>query len=236
VRILILIPAFNEAATLPALVTEIRSDAPAHEILIVDDGSDDETRALLPTLGVRWIRLPERRGPGAAVRVGLRYAQQRGFDAVVRLDGDGQHPARLLPALVEPLLDYRADVVIGSRFTHPRRSPSTPRARRAIQRCLGAVLTVLTQRPVTDPTSGLWAFGPHALAVLAEHHPSGYPEPELRLFLSRNRLRAVEIPVTMRERPAGQTSLTVRRTSAAMARLIIHLLVVPLRTAVRDRP
>ena len=234
-RVLILIPAFNEAATLPGLVAEIRNDAPAHDILVVDDGSDDETRALLPTLGVRWIRLPEQLGPGAAVRVGLRYAQQRGFDAVVRLDGDGQHPARLLPALVEPLLNRRADVVIGSRFTQARRSPSTPRGRRVVQKCLGMVLTILTRGRVTDPTSGLWAFGPQALAVLAEHHPSGYPEPELRLFLSRNQLRAVEIPVTMRERPAGQTSLTARRTSAAMARLIIHLLVVPLRGAVRDR-
>jgi hypothetical protein len=185
---------------------------------------------------VRWIRLPERRGPGAAVRVGLRYAKQRGFNAVVRLDGDGQHPARLLPALVEPLRNGRADVVIGSRFTDARQSPSTPRARRLIQSCLGIILTVLTRRRVTDPTSGLWAFGPQALAVLAEHHPSGYPEPELRLFLSRNHLRTVEIPVTMRERPAGQTSLTARRASTAMARLIIHLLVVPLRSAVRDRP
>ncbi len=235
-RVLILIPAFNEAAALPGLVAEIRSDAPAHQILVVDDGSNDETRELLPTLGVRWIRLPERLGPGAAVRVGLRYAKQRGFDAVVRLDGDGQHPARLLPALVEPILTDRADVVIGSRFTDARQSPSTPRARRVVQRCLGMVLTVLTRRRVTDPTSGLWAFGQQALGVLAEHHPSGYPEAELRLFLSRNRLRAVEIPVTMRERPAGQTSLTARRTSAAMARLIIHLLVVPLRSAVRDRP
>ena len=235
-RVLILIPAFNEAATLPGLVAEIRSDAPAHEILVVDDGSYDATRDLLPTLGVHWIRLPEQLGPGAAVRVGLRYAKQRGFDAVVRLDGDGQHPARLLPALVEPLRNDRADVVIGSRFTHARRSPSTPGTRRLIQRCLGVVLTVLTRRRVTDPTSGLWAFGSQAVAVLAEHHPSGYPEPELRLFLSRNQLRALEIPVTMRERPAGQTSLTARRTSAAVARLIIHLLVVPLRGAVRDRP
>ena len=234
-RILILIPAFNEAETLPSLITEIRTDAPAHEILVVDDGSDDATRDLLPTLGIPWIRLPERLGPGVAVRVGLRYAKLRGFDVVVRLDGDGQHPARLLPALVDPLATGRADVAIGSRFTHSRTSPATPPVRRAIQRSLGFVLTVLTRRRVTDPTSGLWAFGPQALALLAEHHPSGYPEPELRLFISRNQLRAVEIPVTMRERPAGHTSLNARRTGAAMARLIVHLLVVPLRSAVRDR-
>lgn len=234
-RVLILIPAFNEAGALPDLIAEIRHDAPAHDILVVDDGSTDATRKLLPQLGVRWIRLRQRLGPGSAVRVGLRYAIERGFDAVVRLDGDGQHPARLLPALVAPLRDGRADVVIGSRFSGARRSGSTTRARRAIQRCLGLVLTVLTRRPVTDPTSGLWAFGPQAVELLAEHHPSGYPEAELRLFLGRNHLRALEIPVTMRERPAGQTSLTARRTSAAMARLVIHLVVVPLRSAVRER-
>jgi glycosyltransferase involved in cell wall biosynthesis len=235
VRVLILIPAFNEAATLPALVNEIRTDSPLHEILVVDDGSTDATRKLLPQLGVRWIRLRQRLGPGSAVRVGLRYATARGFDAVVRLDGDGQHPARLLPALVEPLRSGRADVVIGSRFTGARQSASTTRARRLIQRCLGLVLTVLTRREVTDPTSGLWAFGPQAVDVLAEHHPSGYPEAELRLFLSRNGLRTVEIPVIMRARPAGHTSLTARRMSAAMARLMILLVVVPLRGAVRER-
>jgi glycosyltransferase involved in cell wall biosynthesis len=235
VRVLILIPAFNEAATLPDLVAEIRHDAPAHDILVVDDGSTDATRRILPTLGVRWMRLPHRLGPGSAVRVGLRYAIERKFDAVVRLDGDGQHPARLLPVLLAPLREGRADVVFGSRFTGARRSSSTTRTRRLLQRGLGVILTVLTRRHVTDPTSGFCAFGPQAVDVLAEHHPSGYPEPELRLFLSRNRLRTLEIPVTMRERPAGHTSLNARRTSAAMARLIIHLVVVPLRGAVRGR-
>jgi hypothetical protein len=93
----------------------------------------------------------------------------------------------------------------------------------------------LTGRPVTDPTSGLWAFGPQAVALLADHHPSGYPEPELRLFLSRNGLSMVEVPVQMRARPAGHTSLTARRLGAAVARLLLHLVVVPLRTAVRNR-
>jgi glycosyltransferase involved in cell wall biosynthesis len=235
VRILILVPAFNEAAALPGLVAEIRHDAPGHEVLIVDDGSDDGTRRLLPALGVRWIRLPERLGPGAAVRVGLQYAKLRGFDAVVRLDGDGQHPAHLLPHLLDALAHGRADVVVGSRFAHNRSSPSTTPLRRLVQRGLGVVLTVLTRRPVTDPTSGLWAFGSRAIDVLAEHHPSGYPEPELRLFISRTRLRAVEVPVTMRERPAGQTSLTALRLGAAVARLLLHLVVVPLRSTSRER-
>jgi glycosyltransferase involved in cell wall biosynthesis len=236
VRVLILIPAYNEADTLPGVVAEIRAEAPGAGILVVDDGSTDRTGEVVRSLGVRWLRLNERLGPGAAVRVGLRYARLRRFDVVVRIDGDGQHPAGLIPALLQPLYTARADIVVGSRYARGEDSPSTtPYFRRLIHRALGTVLSLLTGRPVTDPTSGLWAFGTQAIALLSDHHPSGYPEPELRLFLSRNDLRTVEVPAVMRDRPAGQTSLTPRRTSAAMARLLLHLVVVPLRATVRNR-
>jgi hypothetical protein len=109
---------------------------------------------------------------------------------------------------------------------------SVPWRRRVGHRTLGVVLSMLTGQRVTDPTSGLWAFGPHALRLLAEHHPSGYPEPELVLFLSRNAMRVLELPVTMRSRIAGRSSLTAQRTGAAMARLLLLLVVVPLRSAI----
>jgi glycosyltransferase involved in cell wall biosynthesis len=235
-RVLVLIPAYNEAATLPAVVVEVRREAPDAAVLVVDDGSTDRTPDVLPRLGVRWLRLGERLGPGAAVRVGLRYARLRDFEAVVRLDGDGQHPAGLIPWLLAPLDDGRTDVVVGSRYAGANLPSGTPRLRRGLHKALGVVLSLMTGRPVTDPTSGLWAFGPRALAILADHHPSGYPEPELRLFISRNNLRVVEVPAAMRARPAGQTSLTPPRAGAALARLLVHLVVVPLRAAVRDRP
>jgi glycosyltransferase involved in cell wall biosynthesis len=185
----------------------------------------------LPTLGVRWVRLPQRLGTGAAVRTGLRYAFSRGFETVVRIDGDGQHPPEEIHPLVSPLLLGSADVVIGSRYAGGQRS-WTPSARRWIHHVLGSVLSVMTQRRVTDPTSGFWAFGPRALELLIDHHPSGYPEPELLLFLSRNDMRVVEVPVQMRTRTAGRTSLTPQRTWSAMARLLLLLVVVPLRSAV----
>ena len=235
-RLLILVPAYNEAEALSAVVAEVRDGLPDAEVLVVDDGSTDGTFRLLPTLGVRWLRLAERLGTGAAVRTGLRYARLGGFDVVVRLDGDGQHPVAAVPSLLAPLADGRADVVIGSRYVEASDREGIPRRRRAIHRALGTVLSALTGRPVTDPTSGLWAFGPQAIALLADHHPSGYPEPELRLFLSRNGLSTVEISTSMRARPAGQTSLTAQRVGTAMARLLVHLVVVPLRAAVRDRP
>lgn len=228
-RILILIPAFNEAESLPAVVREVQALAPGADILVVDDASEDATESVLASLDVRWLRLPVRQGVGTAVRTGLRYARAHGYDAVVRLDGDGQHPAALVAPILDPIRGGAADVAVGSRYAlHPR--PKSVRfVRRLLHYVLGRVLSVLAGRLVTDPTSGLWAFGPRAIEVLADHHPSGYPEPELFLFLSRNALRTIEVPVEMRERLTGETSLTVHRTIAALLRLLILLAVVPLR-------
>jgi len=235
VRSLVLIPAYNEARSLPAVVAEVRHEAPGADVLVVDDGSDDGTAEVLPELGVRWLRLPVRLGPGAAVRAGLRYAHSRGYQAVVRLDGDGQHPAALISVLLAPICRREADIVIGSRYKTERRPTSVPFVRRLLHYMLGRILSVVTGRLVTDGTSGLWAFGPRALKMLAEHHPSGYPEPELVMFVSRNALRVEEVAVEMRERMAGVSSLTLRRTGAAMARLLLHLVVVPFRSSVKER-
>lgn len=230
-RVLVLIPAFNEAESLPAVIAELRGTLPTVDILVVDDGSTDATPAVLAPLGVRWVRLSQRLGTGAAVRTGLRYANARGYDVVVRIDGDGQHPAHEIQRVLGPILDGSADAVLGSRYAKSA-AATPPGLRRVSHRLLGALLSVLTGRAVTDPTSGLWAFGPNALRLLVEHHPSGYPEPELVLFLSRNHLRFTEVAVRMRERFAGRTSLTPQRTGAALVRLLLLLVVVPLRAAV----
>jgi len=230
-RTLIVIPAFNEAQSLPQLIGTVRRHLPDAEILVVDDASTDSTMALLPQLGVRWVRLSQRLGTGSAVRTGLRYAASHGYDLVVRIDGDGQHPPEEIHRLLDPLLRGSGDVVIGSRYAGGQPA-DTPRLRRLLHRMLGEVLTLMTQRVVTDPTSGFWAFGETALHVLVDHHPPGYPEPELLLFLSRNGLRVIEVPVQMRTRTGGRTSLTPHRTWSAIARLLLLLVVVPLRSAV----
>jgi glycosyltransferase involved in cell wall biosynthesis len=178
--------------------------------------------------------MPQRLGTGSAVRTGLRYAASLGYREIVRIDGDGQHPAEEIERLLAPIREGRADVVIGSRYMGAARASTRP-LRLLSQWALGRVLSVLTGQRVTDPTSGLWAFGPRAVHLLVEHHPSGYPEPELLLFLSRNAMRVLEVPVTMRDRLAGRTSLTARRTGAAFARLLLLLIVVPLRSAVESR-
>ncbi|MGH7267668.1 MAG: glycosyltransferase family 2 protein, partial [Candidatus Rokuibacteriota bacterium] len=165
---------------------------------------------------------------------GLRYGRRLGCDTVVRIDGDGQHPVHEIARLLAPIRAGQADAVQGSRYVGTRdRAAST--VHDAGRRALGTLLSLVTREGVTDPTSGFWAFGPRAVRLLAEHHPTGYPEPELRLLLWRNGLRVVEVPVRMRPRLAGRTSLTWSRASLALARAALATVVVPLRPGVVER-
>ncbi len=226
-RVLGVIPAYNEAANLAAVIAEVRALQPGLDILVVDDGSTDGTAALLPDLNIQWLRFPERLGIGGTMRAGLRYGVRLGYDAAVRLDGDGQHRADDIERMLGPL-QHGADVVLGSRYLGGDASRiATP----VQKRLLGWCLSMLTGQRVTDPTSGFCAIGPRAMALLAEHHPTGYPEPELRLFLSRNALRVTEVPVRERRRLGGTTSLTAGRATAAGARVLLAMIIVPLRRA-----
>jgi glycosyltransferase involved in cell wall biosynthesis len=229
-RTLCLIPAYNEAANLPIVVRDVRAACPTLDILVVDDGSTDSTAAVAERLGVRWLRLPDRMGVGTAMRAGLRYAALLGCEAAVRIDGDGQHRAADIGRVLEPIVDGRADVVLGSRFTA---SKATYGAVRMVQRSLSACLSAITGSRVTDPTSGFCALGPRAIRVLAEHHPTGYGEAELRLFMSRNALKVVEMPIAQRARLSGRTSLTPGRLTAAAGRALLAMVIVPLRSAVK---
>jgi glycosyltransferase involved in cell wall biosynthesis len=232
VSVLAVVPAFNESANLPRVVADLSRTMPLKNILVVDDGSTDGTPELLPGLGVRWLTLSQRLGVGGAVRAGIRYAERSGYDYVVRIDGDGQHRACDVARMLAPVVAGRADVALGSRFLRGRRLRGP---RRVSQAVLAACLSAVTRKRVTDPTSGFWLFGPRALRLLSGHHPAGYAEPELLLFLSRNRLRVAEIPIRMRPRIAGRTSLTAPRAVFALARTALALVIVPFRQVVEGQ-
>jgi len=230
-RALALIPAHNEAACLSAVVAELRASRSDLDILIVDDGSTDGTAGILERLGVQSLRFPARLGIGNAVRAGLRYASQHRYDIVVRLDGDGQHSAADIDGLLEPLEHGRADVVLGSRYLEP--VVARVGFVRVAKRLLAMSLSAVIGDTVTDPTSGFYALGPDAIRMLADHHPTGYPEPELRLLLSRSTLRVVEMPVRERPRLFGRTSLTPGVVVATGARVALAMVTFPLRDRVR---
>jgi glycosyltransferase involved in cell wall biosynthesis len=233
VKFLIVIPVRNEAANLPTVVAEIRQCWPEIDVLLVDDASSDSAHPLMEALPVRWLRLTQHLGVGGAMRAGLRYAQHLGHNTVVRMDGDGQHRPDAIAALLAPIQEGRADAVQGSRYSGTVGYASQG-ARRLGQRMLGLLLSVAVRRTVTDPTSGFWAFGPRAVRLLASHHPTGYPEPELLLLLRRNRLRVTEAAVEMRGRLSGRSSLTLTRACLALARVLLAMAIVPLRARVEE--
>ena len=232
-RLLAVVPAYNERANLSRVVADLSRVMPQRDILIVNDGSTDETADLLPSLGVQWLTLSQRLGVGGAVRTGIRHAQRRGYNCVVRIDGDAQHRACDIGRLLAPVAAGRTDVTLGSRFL--RRGSDSLGVRRLTQALLAVCLSFVTRRRVTDPTSGFWLFGPKALRLLAGHHPAGYAEPELLLFLGRNGLRVSEVPIRMRPRTAGRTSLTAARTALAFARTVLAFVVVPFRQLVEGQ-
>jgi glycosyltransferase involved in cell wall biosynthesis len=232
-RPLILLPARNEVACLPSVVWEVCRFFPATDVLIIDDASDDGTARLLPRLGVCWIRLPEQTGVGGAVRRGLKYALDMGYDTVVRVDADGQHVASGALALLEALVRSGAHAVVGSRYRAAHGYRSSP-VRRLAQRVLELGLSLRLRSHVTDPTSGFWAFGPRAVELLAAHHPGGYSEPQLRLLLHRSGFRVQEVGVTMRHRVAGRTTLTPMRAVVAFARACLALVSLPPAVSVVD--
>ena len=227
-RTLILIPAYNEADSLPELLEEIRSLEAGHEILVVDDASTDGSGELLPGLGVRYLQLSQHLGVGGSIRAGLRWSRIQGFETVLRMDGDGQHDPGDIRRLLEALKNHDTEAVVGSRYrgTGGYRSPG---GLRLAQRVLARGLSLLTHSRITDPTSGFWAWGPEALRLLSDHYPRGYSEPELYLFLSRNHLRINEVSVGMRPRRGGRSSLSAGRMLLALGRTMLAIIIVPFR-------
>jgi glycosyltransferase involved in cell wall biosynthesis len=205
-RTIAIVPARNEAECIGNVVEEIKGYDPACEVLVVDDGSTDRTASVARGAGARVVSLPFNLGIGGAVQTGFKVAQEEGFDLAVRLDGDGQHIASELPKLLTPINDGSADIVVGSRFAGSSEY-RPPFARRLGIRLFASVVSLLTRQKVTDTTSGFQACNRKAIRLFAGDYPHDYPEVEATVMVFKHRLRLAEVPVSMREREAGRSSI-----------------------------
>jgi glycosyltransferase involved in cell wall biosynthesis len=201
-----IVPALNEQESIARVIDEIRAFDPGLEVVVVDDGSVDRTAAVAEERGAHVIRLPFNLGIGGSVQTGFRYAFEQGFRIAVRLDGDGQHEASQLGKLLEPVLADEADIAVGSRFAAPSDYRSSM-PRRAGITILAKTVSLLVGRRVTDPTSGFQALNRHAIALFAADYPHDIPEVEAVLMTHKHRLRMTEVPVEMRERAGGRSSI-----------------------------
>jgi len=225
-RALAIVPAWNEERDLAGVIGELRRAVPGWDICVVDDGSSDATAAVARRAGAVVLRLPINLGIGGAVQTGYLWARSHGYDVAAQIDGDGQHDPQYLEGAVRPIVDGTADVVIGSRYLGPGGFRSSA-LRRAGARYLSWFLRLRCRAHVTDPTSGFRVAGPRAIELFAAHYPSDYPEPEAIALATRHGLRVEEVPVVMRERQHGTSSIGPARTLYYLIKVSLALLLLP---------
>lgn len=206
-RRLIIIPAFNESANLPSVIPDVRKAAPDYDLVVIDDGSRDDTPCVAAELGATVVSLPVNLGYGGAVQTGFRYAALHGYDLGVVIDADGQHDPADIQLLADEVAQDRADVAIGSRFKG-RLEYRVPWVKRAGMVIFAWTVSRITGRHVTDPTSGFQALNAEAMRFFAtDNYPVDYPDADTLLILHYAGFRVVEVPMTVRERLSGTSRL-----------------------------
>ncbi|HET7226299.1 MAG TPA: glycosyltransferase family 2 protein [Candidatus Eisenbacteria bacterium] len=210
-RVLVIVPAHDEEASLGRTLEETRAVAPDVDLLVVDDGSHDATSDVARAHGVPVVRHAVNLGVGGALQTGFRYAVEHGYDIGVQLDADGQHDPAFLPALLAPVREGRADVSIGSRYVS-RSGYRAPVARRLGMVMFAGVVRLALGTRIHDTTSGFRAYGRRVMAQCQHDFPKDFPDAPLLIQLVRRGFRLVEVPVTMRERRAGQSFYTLGKS------------------------
>jgi glycosyltransferase involved in cell wall biosynthesis len=221
---LAIVPALNEEQTVGRVIDEIRAFDAGFDVVVVDDGSVDRTAGIAADRGAHVLRLPFNLGIGGAVQTGYRFAFERGYDIAVQIDGDGQHDPSQLPAILEPVLAGSADLCVGSRFASGSGYQSSF-ARRVGIRLFARVVSAVVRQKVTDTTSGFRAVNRKGIALFAADYPHDYPEVEATVMSVKHKLRLQEVPVEMRERGGGASSITALRSVYYMTKVLLAIFV-----------
>jgi glycosyltransferase involved in cell wall biosynthesis len=222
VRILAIIPAYNEAENIEWVVDELTGTWPDLDYIVVNDGSSDATAAICRRRGFRLLDLPVNLGLAGAVQAGMQYASRHGYDASLQLDGDGQHDPRYIGALRDAMVEHGADIVIGSRFLTRKKGGGL---RMAGSRFLGLLIRLTAGAKITDPTSGMRLFNQVMSREFAFNINYG-PEPDTMAYLIRKGATVIEAPVEMRERKYGESYLSAFRSLGYMINMSISLVFI----------
>ena len=225
---LIIIPAFNEESNIEKTVTAIQKNAQGFDYVIINDCSGDNTRQICEENGYNIVNLPINLGIGGAVQTGYKYALEHGYDVAVQVDGDGQHDPEFLSTMAEHLMDNGLDMVIGSRFIEKEGFQSSALRRIGII-FFSKLIKILTGTLITDPTSGLRMIGRNAMALFAVDYPRDYPEPESVVAILRKKKKVTELPVIMREREEGTSSIAGPKSAYYMIKVTLAIFMEILR-------
>jgi glycosyltransferase involved in cell wall biosynthesis len=221
-RVLAIVPVFNERDSVGKVVHRLRRALPEIDVLVIDDGSTDDTARQVPC-GTPVVSLPFNLGIGGAMQTGYRYAALHGYDIAVQVDGDGQHRPSEVRRLVEVLVEGNVDLVVGSRFLETTKFYQTP-PRKLGAWMLRALIRQLSGLTITDCTSGFRAANASVIRAFAHWYPEDYPEPEVILLLHRAGYRIGELAVRMRHRRTGRTSIGLMRGLFYVMKVTVCLL------------
>ena len=221
-KLLIIIPAYNEEGSISNVVQELKSIVPQYDYLVINDGSKDMTARICKEKEYNLLDLPVNLGLSGAFQSGMRYAHENGYDAVIQIDGDGQHDPRFIEKMMREVEDDTCDLVIGSRFVTETR----PRNLRMLGSMLiESLIHLTTGKKISDPTSGMRLFGPKVIGNFATEMNYG-PEPDTVCYLIRNGIRVKEVQVQMRERTTGVSYLNFTRSMVYMIHMCMSILFI----------
>lgn len=221
---LIIIPAYNESESIEHTVRDIQEYAKDFDYIVVNDCSTDRTLDICKEQGFPVISLPINLGIGGAVQTGYLYAYRNGYDMAVQVDGDGQHDPAFLTQMAERLVSHQLDMVIGSRFIEKQGFQSSLLRRVGI-RYFSWLIRMLTGKTITDPTSGLRMVGRDVIKLFSERYPNDFPEPESITAILRQGKKVGEIPVVMRERAGGISSISAQNSIYYMIKVSLAILI-----------
>ncbi|MEA3479358.1 MAG: glycosyltransferase family 2 protein [Bacteroidota bacterium] len=230
-KILIIIPVYNEAANIVALLEEIHQTYPKLDILVVNDASTDNSGQLAEATGFATvINLPFNLGIGGSVQTGFKYARAHHYEIALQLDGDGQHKVSEIKKLIGPINEQEADVVIGSRFNRKSGGFKTNPMRRTGIKIFEWFSFLLIRQRITDHTSGFRAFNRRAFEFLADNYPTDFPEPEVVILLGRNRFKIMEVFTQMMRRQGGVSSIPLAKGPYYMIKVMLSMFMASIRS------
>jgi glycosyltransferase involved in cell wall biosynthesis len=222
VRILVIVPAYNEQENIAGVIRDLKDNFPAGDIVVVNDGSADSTSDIAERAGVKVIDLPYNLGIGGAMQTGFLYAVREDYDAAIQFDGDGQHTAEEIPKVLAPYLKDGADLVVGSRFLSEGGYTSSIQ-RRLGSKILSFIVSLLVGRRITDTTSGFRLYGKKAIRFFSAFYPVDYPEVEAIILAHKKGLKIEEVPAEITARKFGRSSITVPRAVYYMVKVLLAI-------------
>lgn len=225
---LIIIPAYNESANIEKTVEAIKKEASEFDYVIINDCSTDNTREICEKNQYNIVNLPINLGIGGAVQTGYRYGYEEGYDVAVQVDGDGQHDPRFLNEMAEYLESHNLDMVIGSRFINKEGFQSSG-ARRLGIKYFTVLIYLMTGKKITDPTSGLRMANRDVMKLFAYDYPKDYPEPESVVAILRQKKKVEEIPVIMKAREGGVSSISPKKSVYYMIKVTLAIVIERIR-------